>query len=96
LKEQNIMTIVEASEPFRSLSEEAILEALADPAHNNTVALEVARLISGYTENFKRHVEQLGYFPSQVLRSKGSCPIEEVAMKLVTETICNTVAGAKK
>jgi hypothetical protein len=38
------MAIVEASPPFRSLSEEAVLQALADTDTSNPVAAEVARL----------------------------------------------------
>ncbi len=57
------MAIVEALPQFQSLSEETVLQALAETDPNNPIGLEVARLINGYTENLKSHIEQLGYFP---------------------------------
>jgi hypothetical protein len=74
--------IVKAKPQFQALSEEAVLSALADP--ENPIAVEVARLIGGYTRNFQCHVERLGYMLPAILRSKGACPIEEVAMRLTT------------
>ena len=84
---------VKTKPQFHTLSEEAVLAALADPDPENPIAVEVARLIGGYTRNFQRHVERLGYMPSHILRTKGDCPIEEVAMRLTAETIRGVAAG---
>jgi hypothetical protein len=45
------------------LSEAEIMAALNDPDLGNPIAVEVTRLIEGYTENFRAHVERLGYIP---------------------------------
>ena len=76
-------TITEIIEPqlqFQSLSEDAVQVALADP--NNSVAVEVARLITAYTKTFVRHVKQIGYLPPHILHVKARWPIEAVAMRL--------------
>ena len=86
------MTTVEPKPEFRSLSEEAVLAALEDPDPANPIAVEVARLIAGYTANFQSLVEGLGYMPAAVLRSKRRWPIESVAMRLMTDTIRQTIA----
>jgi len=80
--------------PFRALDEEAIRAALADPNPENPVAVEVARLIGGYTKNFQHHVERLGHIPPTILRVKGSCPIEEVAINLTTECLRATLRNS--
>ena len=54
---------VEPHADFRSLSEDAVVAALQDPDASNPIAIEVARLIAGYTSNFKQHVERLGRIP---------------------------------
>jgi hypothetical protein len=87
--------IVKAKPQFQALSEETVLSALADTDPENPIAVEVARLIDGYTRNFQRRVERLGYMPSEVLRAKGACPIEEVAMHLTSEAIRGAVAQAR-
>jgi len=79
--------IVEPQSEFQSLSEEEVLDALADPDSGNLIAAEVARLITAYTENFIRHVEKLTHLPSQILLVKPRCPIVAVAMRLTTENI---------
>jgi hypothetical protein len=54
------MTEIVAPKPeFLSLSEQAVLPALDDPA--NPIAIEVARLVATYTNNFRSHVERIGY-----------------------------------
>jgi hypothetical protein len=58
----------------------------------NPVAVEVARLIEGYTENFRAHVERLGYIPQSFLRLKPQTAIEAVAMRLTTEAIQQATA----
>jgi hypothetical protein len=40
------------------------MAALEDPNSGNPIAVEVARLIEGYSENFRAHVERLGYIPT--------------------------------
>lgn len=55
---------VEPKLEFRSLSEDAVLAALRDTDPTNPIAVEVARLINGYTGNFQAHVERLGHVPS--------------------------------
>lgn len=87
------MPVVSPLPEFTALSEAEVLRALDDPAAANPVANEVARLIAGYTENFKAHVERLGYFPADILRVKPSSPIEAVAMRLITEAIQAEIAG---
>jgi hypothetical protein len=63
------------------------MAALDDPDPGNPIAVEVARLIEGYTENFRAHVERLGYIPDSFLRAKPQTAIEAVAMRLTTEAI---------
>lgn len=53
---------------------------------------EVARLIEGYTEDFRAHVERRGYMPDSILHVKLQTAIEAVAMRLTTETIQETIA----
>lgn len=86
--------IVEPEPQYRALSEADVLTALEDFDPENPVAQEVARLIAGYTENFRRHVAQRGSMPEAILRIKPRWPIEAVAMRLTTETIRETVAAA--
>jgi hypothetical protein len=89
-----VTEIVATKPQFHALSEEVVLAALADPDPENPIAVEVARLIGSYTRNFQRHVERLGSIPSNILRARGACPIEEVAMRLTAETIRDTIAKA--
>ena len=84
---------VEPKPDFRSLSEDAVVAALQDPDPANPIAVEVARLIDGYTTNFHGHVQRLGHIPSDLLRIKPRWPIEAVAMRLTTEVIRETLAG---
>ena len=72
---------------FVGLTYDEVQAALDDPNPDNPIALEIARLVEGYTANFAAHVERVGEVPAQMLRAKGSSAIEEVAMRLVTETI---------
>jgi len=65
--------------------------ALQDLDAANPIAIEVARLIGAYMNNFKRHVERLGHIPSDILRIKARWPIEAVAMRLTTEVIRETI-----
>ena len=83
--------IVEPQPQFQSLTEAAVLEALADLDSKNPIAEEVTRLIEAYTANFQRLVKRLGYMPPAVLRIKPRWPIEAVAMRLTTEAIRETV-----
>ena len=87
--------VVEPQLQFRALTEDVVLAALADADPRNPIAVEVARLITAYTENFSRHVDRLGYMPSQILRLTPRWPIETVAMRITTEAILATVTKAK-
>ena len=49
-------TIITPAPQFTGLSEAEIMAALNDPDPGNPIAVEVARLIEGYTENFRAHV----------------------------------------
>ena len=44
--------IVEPEPEFRSLTEGPLLAALDDPDPANPIAVEIARLVAGYTKNF--------------------------------------------
>jgi hypothetical protein len=83
---------VEPKPEFRSLTEDAVLTALRDPDSANPIAVEVARLIQGYTSNFDAHVRRLGRIPADILRTKPRWPIEAVAMRLMTEILQETLA----
>jgi len=78
---------VEPRAEFRSLPEAAVVAALQNPDPANPIAIEVARLIDGYTRNFQAHAQRLGRIPSDILRIKPRWPIEAVAMRLMTETV---------
>lgn len=58
------MTEIVAPKPeFLCLTEQAVLAALDDRDPANPITIEVARLVTGYTSNFRSHVERLGTFP---------------------------------
>jgi hypothetical protein len=78
---------IEPADEFKRLSEQQVMEALADQDPRNPVAVEVARLVTGYGENFAAHCQQLGRIPSDILRIAPGCPIEGVAMRLATNAI---------
>lgn len=86
--------VLEPHPQFIKMTEAEVLAALDDHNPDNPVALEVTRLIAGYTENFRRHVERLGHFPSDILRMKPRSGIEAVAMNFTTDQIRNSVAVA--
>jgi hypothetical protein len=69
------------------------MAALNDPDPGNAVAVEVARLIEAYSENFRAHVERLGYFPASIIHAKPATAIEAVAMRLTTEGIQEAIAA---
>lgn len=79
--------LVEPLAQFTSLTEAEVMAALNDPDPSNAVACEVARLIAGYTANFRAHVERLGRIPADILRARPESAIEAVAMRLTTDTI---------
>jgi hypothetical protein len=83
---------VEPKPEFRSLTEHAVVAALHDPDPANPIAIEVARLIHGYTSNFHAHVDRLGSIPPDILRIEPRWPIEAVAMRLTTEIFRATLA----
>jgi hypothetical protein len=77
---------------FLSVTERAALAALDDPDPANPIAVEIARLVTAYSDNFRRQVERLGYIPADILRVKPRWPIEAVAMRLTTQTIRESLA----
>jgi hypothetical protein len=66
------MPVVFPAPQFTGLTEAEVMAALDDPDAANPIAVEVARLIAGYTENFRAHVERLGYIPDSFLRRQRS------------------------
>jgi hypothetical protein len=85
--------IITPAPQFTGLSETEIMAALNDPDPGNPIAIEVARLIEGYTENLRAHVERLGYSPQSFLRLKPQTAIEAVAMRLTSEAIQQAATG---
>lgn len=79
--------VVEPKPEFQSLTEDAVVAAIAGRDPKNPVAVEVARLITAYKENFLRHVKRVGYLPPHILHVKARCPIEAIALRLTTENI---------
>jgi hypothetical protein len=59
--------IVEPKSQYLDLAEDAVVAALQDPDPANPIAIEVARLIAAYTNNFKQHVERIGRIPPDIL-----------------------------
>jgi hypothetical protein len=57
---------VEPKPEFRSLAEDAVAAALQDRDLANPIAVEVARLIVGYTRNFDEHGKRLGHTPADM------------------------------
>ena len=90
------MKPIHAKSEFQQLEESSVAQALEDSNPANPIAVEVARLVEGYTQNFAEHVKNLGEIPESILRSKGTCPIEEIAMRLVAEAIRKTIEGEDK
>lgn len=66
--------VVEPQLQFQSLTEAAVPAALDDPDPDNPIAIEVARLVTGYAENFHHRVEQLGYMPARSSVSRHAGP----------------------
>jgi hypothetical protein len=90
------MTEIVAPKPeFLALTEQAVLAALDDPDPANPIAIEVARLMTAYTNNLRSHVERLGYIPADMLRVKPLWPIEAVAMSLTTKAIRDSLPQPK-
>jgi hypothetical protein len=83
--------LIEPVPHFTQLSEEVVREALRDPNPGNAIAQEVARLIGGYTENFRAHCERLGRIPADILHVAPASPIEGVAMELTTQAIAEAM-----
>jgi hypothetical protein len=86
--------VISPAPQFTSLSEAEIMTALNDPDTGNPIAVEVARLIEGYSENLCAHVERLGYIPESFLHVKPQTAIEAVAMCLATETIQRSIGSS--
>jgi hypothetical protein len=87
--------IVSPAPQFTSLTEAEVMAALNDPHPGNPVAVEIARLIEGYTENFRPHVERLGSMPPAIVHVKPASAIEAIAMRLTTEAITDAIASHK-
>lgn len=90
------MTIVEPKAEFRSIDEATVMAALDDTNPDNSVAVEVARLMAGYMANFQSQVKRLGYIPSDVLHMKPRWPIEAVAMRLTSDAIHQSLASGTR
>lgn len=84
--------IIQPHAEFRSLTEAEIKEALADPDPDNPIAVEIARLVQGYTANFQALVQRLGRIPTDIMHVKPGSPIEAVAMRLTTQAIRESLA----
>jgi hypothetical protein len=82
-----VTRIISPAPQFASLTEAEGTAALDDPDPRNPIAVEAARLMEGYSENFRAHVERLGYIPDSFLRLKPQTAIEAVAMRLTSEAI---------
>jgi len=74
--------VVSPAPQFTGLTEAEAMAALDDPDPGNPIAVEVAWLMEGYAQNFRAHVERLGYIPDSFLRVKPQTAIEAVAMRL--------------
>lgn len=79
--------IVVPREEFRACTEAEIEQALADPDPANPIAIELVRLMNGYTENFKALVKKLGHIPADIMHVTPRWPIEAAAMRLTKEAI---------
>ena len=73
---------VDPNPEFQSLSEAAVVSAVNGPDPAHPIAVEVGRLVAGYTVDFHRHLELFGHMPADVLSIKTYSPIEVVAMRL--------------
>jgi hypothetical protein len=65
--------VVSPGPQFTRLTEAEVNAALKDPNPGNHIAVEVARLIEGYTENFRAHERTLSQIRAglePVLRSR--------------------------
>lgn len=76
---------------FADLDRAAVEAALADPDPRNPVAVEVARLVGVYTDNFTRHCQRLGRVPTTLTVRRPDTAIEEVAMRLASQTIADAL-----
>ena len=56
--------IISPAPQFANLTEAEVTAALDDPDPRNPIAVEVARLMEGYSENCRAHVERLGTSPT--------------------------------
>lgn len=72
---------------YASLTEADVLAALRDPDGNNPIALEFARLIKGYGENFAATCQTHERIPESILHVKPHSAIEALAMAQATEII---------
>jgi len=74
--------IIETKPEFQTLSEDAVLAALADPDPKNPVIAEVARLVIAYTEYYRHQIDSRVYMPVATIMDRQRWPIEAVAMRL--------------
>jgi hypothetical protein len=79
---------------YLGLTRAEVLAALDDPDPGNPAAVEVARLIEGYTGNFAARVASLGEWPAKILRSTPRSAIEAVAMELTTAMVKEVGEGS--
>jgi hypothetical protein len=79
---------------FVNLSRAEVLGAINDP-NPNAIANEVARLIAGHVENFRKLVARLGYIPAQLLVTPPASQIEAVARDLFKQALAEQIAAPK-
>jgi hypothetical protein len=92
-KPKIMIRVVSPGWQFTRLSEAEVMAALEDPNPGNAVAVEVARLVEAYTENFTGQLERLGFIPESFLRVNPQTAIEAVAMRLTFGSIQETVSA---
>lgn len=89
------MTIIKPSPVFLQLTAAEVQAALADPDPANPIACEVARLIEGYTANFKAHCDRIGRIPDSIMRANPGSAIESMAMDLTSQVLQDALTPTK-
>ena len=68
---------------FQTLSEETVLSALNNPESQNPTAIEVGRLVAGYTTILRRRSPPVTTSAQQIIMPH--FPIETVALRLASK-----------
>tara|TARA_R100001129_G_scaffold70418_1_gene48012 strand:- start:2491 stop:2754 length:264 start_codon:yes stop_codon:yes gene_type:complete len=79
-----------------TITNEQIDAALADESPDNEIAIELARLIDTYTQNFAAHCEKVGRVPTELMLKKPDSEIERVAMRLTSQAISDELGEPLK